>query len=156
MSADLAGKDLVELLNLLEPVPEPEQISLMPQTAGWVWLAIFVGALCVLSGHWVLKSIRANAYRRTALQELSQAGNDAGRIAAIVRRTALVAYPRDEVAHLSGESWLDFLDRTMGEEGFGEGAGRQLAYGPYRSVDADPALIAAASRWIRRHRRSLR
>ena len=40
MSQHLDGLNLVELLDLLEPVPQPMPISMAPQTPGWIVLAV--------------------------------------------------------------------------------------------------------------------
>ena len=64
-----------------------------------------------------------NRYRSAALQELakldeSKAAADpiryVGSLNAILKRTALVAWPREQVAALSGESWIAFLTESGG------------------------------------------
>jgi hypothetical protein len=154
MSQHLEGLNLVELLNLLHPPAVPERIDMTPQTPGWIILAI---ALVLLLG-WgfalILRRYRSNAYRRAALAELtylSRTGNDPAEIAVLLKRTALAAFPRDQVASLHGESWLTFLDAHFPGEGFCHGAGRVLATAPWRPAAADPALSALARDWIRRH-----
>ena len=64
-----------------------------------------------------------------------------------------MCFDRREVAPLSGNAWLAFLDRTGGNGAFIEGAGIVLATAPYVStqdvtgIDND-ALITLARRWI--------
>lgn len=152
MNEDLTGKNLVELIDLLEPAPEPAQVSMMPATSGWIWLGFLLLAVVSLLVRWLLARRRANAYRRAALDELSSAGFDTVAIAAIVRRTALAAYPRDRVAHLHGEAWLSFLDESYGGRGFSNGSGRAIASAPYAATDPDAGLADIAREWIRRHR----
>lgn len=153
MSEDLTKLNLVELLDLLEPVPEPTPVSLWPQTTGWIWLGLALLAAAV----WIVRRWRrqrhANAYRRAALQEIATAGNNPAVVAQILRRTALSAFPRSEVAGLHGEDWLSFLDRTYGGNGFLQGPGRLLAVAPYaQSVEAAD-LAPLAAEWVRRHHR---
>ena len=153
MSEDLSRLTLIDLLDLLEPVPEPPQISLWPQTAGWVWLGLAV--MCVvawLSRSW-LKSRRANAYRRAALKEIAAAGDDPAALTVIVRRAALAGYPRTEVAGLYGEDWLAFLDEAYGGTGFREGPGRLLATAPYTPARSAPDLASLVALWVRHHHR---
>lgn len=152
MNDDLSNLDLVELIDLLEPVPEPLPVSMWPQTAGWVWLGLLVLALLLVLASRLRRRYRANAYRREALRELEAANGDPTAIAAILRRTAMVAYGRPRVASLFGETWLDFLDRAFGGNDFRSGPGRSLARIPYRKDSQAEDLTGLAASWIRRHR----
>ena len=153
MSEDLSKLTLVDLLDLLEPVPEPPQVSLWPQTMGWIWLGLAVIFVAAWFGRRWLIAHQANAYRRAALQAIVAAQDDPAGLAAIVRRTALAGYPRAEVAGLYGADWLDFLDKAYGGTGFREGPGRLLAVAPYASAGSVPGLAPLAALWVRRHRR---
>ncbi|WP_068111475.1 DUF4381 domain-containing protein [Tropicimonas marinistellae] len=146
------GKNLVELLDMLKPIPEPAPISMWPATGGWIWLGL---ALALLIGwiawrrwrHW-----QANAYRRAALAELQASGDDPAEIAAILRRTALVAYPRRDVASLTGGDWIAFLRERCPDMGIDSSSRRALTEGPYKPRSPDPALGLIAQTWVRRHR----
>jgi hypothetical protein len=159
MSTHLQGKDLIELLDLLEPVPAPVDISLMPQTPGWILLGVAVATLTFFTVRYVRKRHQANAYRRAALAELAACNDDAVQIAALLRRTALAGFPRDKVAGLVGADWLKFLDQAYGENGFSGASGQMLLDAPYRKNTSDPArdpasnpaLSKLARTWIRRH-----
>ncbi|MEY8829383.1 DUF4381 domain-containing protein [Sedimentitalea sp. XS_ASV28] len=153
MTQELDGLNLIELLDRLEPAPEPPPIAMTPQTIGWVWLAVALVTTMLILLRLVLRHRRANAYRRAALGALAGAGDDPARIAQILRRTALAAFPREDVAALTGERWLNFLDRTMPGDGFANGPGRALAEAPYREVAATPGLAELARRWVKAHRR---
>ena len=153
MTDDLSGLTLVELLDLLEPVPEPAPVSLWPQTAGWIWLGVIIAAVAVfLVWRWMAIH-RANAYRRAALKEITGLGDDPAALAAVLRRTALAAYPRGSVAGLHGEAWLGFLDHAYDGTGFRDGPGRAVAIAPYGPAQAAPGLAALVARWVRTHRR---
>ncbi|WP_172292861.1 DUF4381 domain-containing protein [Pseudoruegeria sp. HB172150] len=143
-------QNLIDLLNQLIEPPVPEPVSMAPQTAGW-WvlgalvIAAFAYALWRLWAGW-----RANAYRREALASLLEAGDDPAAIATVLRRTALAAYPRRDVAGLSGADWIAFLQST-GD--FPVAAGPALTHAPYaKAVDA-ASLHDAADHWIRKHGR---
>lgn len=146
-----ADLNLVELLDALEPVPEPPAISMMPQTVGWIWLGLIGVVLIAMGVRVAVGHHRANAYRRAGLQALQAAGDDPAQIAAVLRRTALAAGPRDRIVGLTGDDWLRFLDRTLQTTGFTEGPGQILARAPYRPVPPDPELTRLARRWIRQH-----
>ncbi len=144
--------NLVDLLDQLVLPPEPEPVSMIPQTAGWAILALLaVGAGLFALFLWRGQRQR-NAYRAEALAAL-QTGQDAASVAAVLRRCALVAYPRDEIAALSGADWLAFLDKTEGGTAFSAGPGQVLATAPYREEgEADPGLMDAARHWVRAHK----
>ncbi len=163
MKEDLAGLDLIELLDRLEPLAEPAPISLWPQTEAWAWvgLAVLLGLIWLARRGMVRR--RARAYRRMALAEIAAARSSPATIAEILRRTALVAYPRSEVAGLYGDDWLAFLDKTgpLPRSGlatnFREGPGRCLARAPYSRTseavqDDHRQMVALANRWVRHHR----
>lgn len=147
-----APVNLVDLMDMLVEPPEPQPVSMLPQTGGWVVLGILLAlALCwaIWRGvkHW-----RANAYRRAALVELSAAGDDPAVIAAILRRAALAAWPRARVAGLTGADWLGFLDASGGSNQFRDGPGAALARAPYSGEQQVPGLSKLAADWVRAHR----
>jgi uncharacterized protein DUF4381 len=153
VSDDYAGLNLVDLLEKLEPIPEPETLSLLPQTQGWIWLGLLVIAVAVWLTQLILRARRASAYRRAALRELKRADSDPVTLAALLRRTALVAYPRTDVAGLYGADWLAFLDKAYGGTAFSAGLGRVFAMAPYREVREVDGLKDLVSEWIRLHGR---
>lgn len=154
MNEEFKGLGLVDLIDLLEEVPEPPPISLTPQTPGWIVLGVVVAALLFLLLGWLLRRHQAEAYRRAALHELAKAGDDPAAIATVLRRTALAAYPRAEVAGLAGPDWLAFLDRSFRGSEFTDGAGKVLATAPFRPHPSDPDAAKLARDWIRGHRRN--
>ena len=93
MTEEFQGLGLVELINLLEEVPEPPPIAMTPQTPGWIVLGVVVAVLLFLLLRWAVQRHRAEAYRRAALRELEQAGDDPAAISTVLRRTALAAFP---------------------------------------------------------------
>ena len=152
MNEDLSQLDLIELLQRLEPIAEPAPVSLWPQTAAWVWAGLVL--LLILAWglrRWLLTR-RANAYRRAALAEIAASDRDPVKLAAILRRTALAAFPRIRVAGLHGEDWLEFLDRSYGGQGFCNGPGRALASIPYSETEIPPDLEPLVVEWIKQHR----
>ena len=144
--------------------PLPPSISLWPQTWG-SRLVIVLAVVLLAAGLWrLLSRYRANAYRRAAARELAAieqaatsaaSGVDTNAIALLVRRTALVAFPRKQIASLTGPRWLTFLDASFEGEGFAAGPGAVIGTAPYdprRVTSADGApLIALVRRWIWAH-----
>ncbi|MBB4005634.1 DUF4381 domain-containing protein [Aurantimonas endophytica] len=152
MNGESQPVTLLDLLDRLVEPSEPPPVSMMPQTWGWAVLALILLAVCIFVAIHMRRRYRANAYRRYAIKELEAARNDPAAIAAILRRTALAAYPRSEVAGLAGDDWLYFLDAQVSRKDFSEGSGRLVAAAPYRATQREPALYAVAKDWIVRHR----
>lgn len=141
--------DPADLSNLPDIVLPPA-IPLWPPAPGW-WIAGAVAAAALaLAAAAALLVWRRNAYRRAALAELDNA--DPSRFSEILKRSALAAWPREDVAALSGPAWRSFLDRTGRTRAFTTGPGRNLdtlAFGGGGDVDA---VREAARQWLRRHR----
>ncbi len=151
--------DPADLSNLRDIVVPPD-VPLWPPAPGW-WIvgAAVAASAAVLAAMAVLR-YRRNAYRRAALGELASIehlppGEAAQRITAVLKRVALVAYPRAVVASLSGEAWLGFLDRTGHTDVFTRGPARgllSLAYGGRSDASDLLAIVSAARAWVYRHR----
>lgn len=145
-------------LSQLRDIHLPPPISWWPPAPGW-WIAAALLLILAGTGYGWRRWQRNNRWRRQALAQLIHLrGLDASLLAAhlsqLLRRVAISRYPQAEVASLTGEAWLAFLDRTLGDEGtpFQKGAGRALLIGPYAaSAEFDStALLALCEQWIRR------
>jgi len=135
-----------------------------PLAPGWYLLAACLVALLVFLALHQGRRWRQNRYRRQALQELSSireagAAGRARELPALLKRTALSAWPRASVASLSGAAWHRFLDETAGMDSFRAGSGATLDSLAYAGRD-QPALpeadvkkaIDAAELWLKSHR----
>jgi len=157
-------------LSNLHDIVMPSPVSWWPPAPGWYVLAALLVVLAARIAWRVACRRRAGAYRRAALRELeglqTRMGAPAQRLEALrqlpllLKRTALAAWPREEVAGLSGMEWLAFLDRSSGMNEFMDGGGRillDLAYGRSPSLESLTdeevrALTGLAGRWIEKHR----
>jgi hypothetical protein len=137
-----------------------DPVSWWPPAPGWYVVSAVAVGLAIHFAIRALRRYRRNAYRRDALAMLHHASDDPSslisKVAVLLKRTALSAFPREQVASLTGEAWLDFLDRTGATKSFSQGAGRVLGGGQY---GVDPLneseraeLVRAAGSWIRSHR----
>lgn len=142
---------LTDLLEQLREVSAPAPISMWPQT--WGWLAVSLAILGMLGwyGWRRYRHYRDNAYRREALADLADMTRDPAAIALLVRRVALSAYPRSQVAALTGDEWLDFLASHSGSQEFPREQWRQLITAPYRPVEFEADFSNLACRWIQQH-----
>jgi hypothetical protein len=160
-----SGKPLEGLADIV--VPDP--VSWYPQTWGW-W--VLAGAVAVAGLVWAVRRMRrylADRYRREALlgwaalaASLDGEGGRAAALAALavlLKRTALTAWPRAEVASLSGPAWIDFLRRHAGRARVDEPMSRLLDAAEYRpealaafSPSDAHACARAVRDWIECHR----
>jgi len=156
-------------LEKLADVAVPAPVPWTPQTWGWVALAVLLGALATWLVVRTMRRRRANRYRVEALAELgaleARLADASERTAALqaisplLKRVALAAWPRADVAALSGVAWVAFLRQHAGRSGFPDEAAHLLADGEYRP-DALARLSAADARrvaayvreWIEGHR----
>lgn len=139
----------------------PDAVSWWPLAPGW-WLLIALSglALIYLLRLW-LRTRARGAARRYALRELnallkSHAEHGdlvqfSARASALLRRTMLAYAPRRDVAGLTGDAWLHWLDRDLAQPVFSNGPGRLLLDLPYRNPqsslpDADVERLIAALR----------
>ncbi len=86
------------------------------------------------------------------MRELASATSVA-KMAEILKRTALVAYPRADVASLSGSAWSQWLAATGGQEA-PVAVVESLQLGVFSSHDPANATEVAvfAADWIQNHR----
>lgn len=146
--------DLVEVVS-------PEAISWLPQTAGWACLGALLLVWLLRSGWRRLRYWYRNRYRREAAARLQQlAANDGDEawlveLNKLVKLTALAAFPREQVARLSGDEWTEFLNCHCSTTPFSDEQCRLLAIGAYRHTtlekDARQQLVAACLDWVRNH-----
>ncbi len=124
----------------------PDAIGWWPLATGWwVLIGLLFAMLLVWTWLW-LKKRKRDAARRYAMRELDGYVADFRRDGDAIRfglrasellRRAMLAYaPRADVASLTGEAWLTWLDRDLAQPVFRQGPGRQLIELPYRNPDS--------------------
>ena len=125
----------------------PDAVGWWPLAPGW-WYLIFV-TVGISIGMFVrfLDRRQIDGPRRFALHELAlfesqylQHNNAvllAKQVSELLRRTMLAYAPRDTVAGLTGEAWLQWLDKGLSVPYFHTEGGKSLLSLPYRDPDAD-------------------
>jgi LPXTG-motif cell wall-anchored protein len=145
----------------MEPLPLrdihlPAPIGWWPPAPGW-WLALLALVLLAAGLAWLVRRRRRTAVVRLALRELETLRTDAGltpnqrlqKLSILLRRVCLSVYAREDVAGLTGEAWLRWLDRPFKTPRFAE-AGRPLIDAPYRPSGAADAerLLRLCCDWL--------
>jgi hypothetical protein len=137
-----AQYSLANLRDIVEPVPP----SLWPPAPEvWILSGLLIAGAAILVYQWPRRR-RENAYRRVGLALLDQAGT-AHEISVILKRVALAAFPRAQVASLLGDDWAGFLHRTCPRFDFSP-----LTRAAPGSLPSD-ALKKLAAQWIKSHER---
>lgn len=152
---NVAQQQTLELRDVhLPPAP-----GWWPPAPGW-WLAgALVLTLLIVTGIRLRRRIRQYRRKHRILSQLSalgesyvpeQASEFLSGVSVLLRRVAVDRFPRRDVASLSGEAWLRFLDSTGGEGRFQAEVGRALGEGPYQPhAQADSELVLSLAReWI--------
>lgn len=142
-------------LDRLHDLVTPPPVPWWPPAPGVfiVLVALALGIMILLLKMFI--NWQANCYRREALRLLDDPSTKPAEWSELLKRTALAVWPRDEVADLTGDTWLSFLDRTAGMNVFSTGAGRvieTIAFDPKRGGSTGD-LKMIVREWIKRHRK---
>lgn len=142
----------------LRDIHLPEAVGWWPPAIGWWLLPIVILTMAALLV-WLIRRVRRMTPAKLALRELDLLQRDAElsadeklrRLSVLLRRVCLSIYPREDVAGLTGDAWLRWLDQPLKEPGFSQGPGRILLDGAYRrapAADTD-ALLALCRDWVK-------
>ena len=155
------------VLNGLADIAEPPEPSAWPPNLWVLGLTLAgLGFTALMMSRLWQRHQRRRPYR-AALAELAaweraapnrSAGDAAETLTALLRRVALLHYPRDRVAPLSGTAFARFLDEAMATPTFTQGPAADLlgdarygarAAGP---LEGRTELAEAARHWLDAHR----
>ena len=147
-------------LAALRDIHVPDPPGFWPPAPGWIGILCLLAAAGVAAVVFAARRWRAGRFRREALADLRSlrirrhAGAPdveiAMELSMLLRRVALARHPRSDVAGLTGERWIGWLESTLPE--IGASARTALLEAPYARecrFDATHALDAC-ERWIRR------
>jgi hypothetical protein len=142
----------------LKDIHLPEAISWFPPAIGW-WLLIILMPLLIYLSITLYQRLTRKTALKTAKQLLTQLINSPldnnqklSELSVLLRRVAISIMPAQQVASLTGDAWLAFLDSALKDAPFSTGAGRCLLDAPYRKLppsDAElSALIQLCFQWL--------
>jgi hypothetical protein len=158
--------DTVQITGIESLLP-PEPVAFWPPAPGWFILVGIVLAGLIYVFVSAVKKRRYNRYRRLAIQQITllriPAGARAGgaglrELYVLLKRVALEAFPREEVASLTGDRWVDFLKTSCPGIQLSPGQGWLLGRAGYeREGDVEVSeeewrdLLQVAEEWILKH-----
>lgn len=131
-----------------------------PALATVDWWLITAAVMLLAAVGWAMHHFVRRHHLRMALRELRRLtaayahDGDATRLATglsrLLRHYAMMRFPQDGIAGITGPAWLDFLDIHGGGGAFGSGVGTILDSRPYQANGAfdEAALIALVRRWL--------
>ncbi|MDH5300403.1 MAG: DUF4381 domain-containing protein [Gammaproteobacteria bacterium] len=104
----------------LRDIHLPAEVSAWPPAIGWYLLAALV--LLLIAAGWLWRRWRQRrAVHQLAQQELinirqafaqhNNAAQLASDVSTLLRRVCLLYFPREQVAGLQGQAWIDFLNQ---------------------------------------------
>jgi len=153
-------------LSALRDIHLPDPVGLWPPSGTLLLLLglLIIGAIALY--YLFRRYLKQSALKRIALKRLvtirassrSQVAQ-VNELANLTRRVALSRFPSDEVAPLTGEAWLTFLDHRYDETGranlFREGVGQWLGdrrYLPDTKIEQSSLneLYLLVKQWIER------
>ncbi|KGP64275.1 hypothetical protein EP47_00020 [Legionella norrlandica] len=152
-----------EPLAQLRDIHLPEPIGWWPLAPGWYGLMILLLMIIIGITYFIyrkhvhalpkkqalnLLKIYKEQYEKDKNTQLASA-----RISELLKRVALVYYPRSEVASIHGEAWFEFLNNTSRGIDF-KPVKSMLLDSPFKAsetLDLNP-LITRAEQWIKQRR----
>ena len=147
----------------LRDIHLPDAIGWWPLAPGWYLLLILVLFMGVIISVGFVKHYLNGRAKRHALrlvgayqQEYRTHGNaqlSAARLSELLKRVALVYFPRKNVASLQGEAWIVFLNSTSKKLDF-HTVRNELLHMPYQpAITGDLHLLFTMTRaWIKQRR----
>ncbi|MFV1983348.1 MAG: DUF4381 domain-containing protein [Thiohalomonadales bacterium] len=155
------------LIKGIDEIVLADAISWWPATPGWFVLAFVISVVLAIKLFRLSRRWWFNRYRREALRQLTLVQQTSGTqflevvsvLPYYIKVTALQAYPRKNIAGLTGNDWLAFLDSHYTGPSFQEDVGKSLlriAYLPHEKwqVNKQQAsqLISMTRLWIATHK----
>lgn len=143
----------------LKDIHLPQAIGWFPPALGWWLLAIILPLLILFLVKYYQRLTRQTALK-TAKKQLAEISTRSAdnteklrELSVLLRRVAITLVPRHQVASLTGQAWLQFLDSSFKDAPFSAGAGRCLLDAPYRNNPLSDselnALLQLSAQWLR-------
>ena len=149
------------LLKEIIETKTPDEISWWPQTLAWKILLLLLVFFILRKIYLIRKRYLADSYRREALmwvKELVSSPTEAQirQLPALLKKVALNAYERSDIAKKSGAEWEHWLDQQCSRSHFSDSCPNvlyQLSYAPIIDISSTEVqhLIKEISIWIRFH-----
>ncbi len=153
---------IVQDINQIDTLIEPDQILFSFDAPGWIVLFYASSAIIlILLIYWLYKYYK-NKYRRNAIALLKNLQNDAQQTAQqkvsfthqLLKQICLSHYNRQELASLTGDEWLNFLNSKTRTPLFEQENFEKAQEGLFRKdipMDVVETFISQSTNWIKKH-----
>ncbi len=144
----------------LKDIHLPDAINWWPPAIGWWLLVILIPLLCFLL-FWIYKRITRKTAIKTAKKLIQQIKQNTEtddthkltELSELIRRVAISLSPRAETASLTGQAWLEYLDKSVTGTPFSQGTGKVLATAQYQKslttkIDIT-SLVGVCEDWLK-------
>lgn len=143
----------------LKDIHLPDIIGWWPPAMGW-WMSAILVMLLIVFSVWLYKRVTRKTAVKSAKKILlalrkDNSLNDRDKLIALselMRRVAVSVSPRSEVASLTGQAWLAYLNRTVSDSPFLSAEGDALAGAHYQKKIGEnfkmTKLITICEQWI--------
>lgn len=164
MASTLPTNPHAQALGELRDIHLPEPISWWPLAPGWYVVGLLVIITLLTMVYFLVRYYKNTRAKRQALrlltdyrQQYEGEGNSqlsAARVSELLKRVALVYFPRSKVASLQGHEWIAFLNSSSKGLDF-EQVRTELLDVPYQPMKPHDLnrLFQMAHQWIRQRRR---
>jgi len=157
----MAADNAQQLLQLHD-IHLPAGPGWWPPAPGWWVVGIVLLLLLLWSGIKLFNWYRIKRWRHKLLKEFSQFHNKIDQmddsefvteISSHLRQLSLILFPANDVASLTGNSWLTFLDEQSHQQVFFQEPGKFLIELPYQksdnalSTEQKKQLLNLAQQW---------
>ena len=141
----------------LKPLHLPAAISAWPPAPGWYAVVFLILLLIAAVAIWRCRQHQQQRYWRLAMHKLQQLKSQppvaatVADLAYLLKQMAMIYFPTQQPAKLTGQSWLRFLDETTHFSGFIEQGQTLVTYAyqpPDQPVDNLATLIDLAESWV--------
>jgi hypothetical protein len=144
----------------LRDIHLPDAISWWSLAIGW-WITMLVIPMLLWISFLIYKRLTRKTAIKSAKKLLAQLKQDAIKsdaeklieVSALIRRVAISIASREECASLTGQAWLEYLDKSVKDNAFTQGVGQCLADFSYRKKSNEninvSELINLTERWLK-------
>jgi Domain of unknown function (DUF4381) len=152
-----------ETLAQLKDIHLPETVSWWPPAIGWWLLMLMAIAVTTAIIYWAIKRKKQWQYREEAMvlldecyQQWRVSNNDVrcfNAINALLKRTALTAFPESNATALHGQQWLDFLNAKCRSKPFDQKMIDNFSQCQYQckiTIDIEQ-FYRCSHQWVRCH-----
>ncbi len=142
----------------LKDIHLPDAIGWWPPAMGW-WLLLVCVPLSIYLLYYLFRRLTRKTAVKTAkkmFNSLKQQSLDDNivllELSTILRRVAMSQDSRQQTASLSGQAWLEYLDRSLKQPSFSQGVGKVFADSHYQrpeTLDCDMTeVIKLCETWL--------